>query len=78
MLSGSTRVKALCRTLMKLTPMVNFINNLRADILYEHHFGSFFSTNVRTYVRTHVRKKKAAETTFVRNICTFNVDEIDT
>jgi len=37
--------------------------------LYKRRFGSFFSSYV--YV------EKAAKTTFVRKICTFNVDEID-
>ncbi len=55
--------------LMKLTPGVNFINMLRMNFLYKHHFGSFF------YV--HVTRKSCQNTTFVRKIHTFNVDEID-
>jgi hypothetical protein len=57
---------------MKLPPVVNFINVKGTNIWYERHYGRFFSTYVCMYV------KKAAKTTFVRNICTFNVDEIDT
>ncbi len=49
---------------------VNFINIKRTNFLYEYHFGSFY------YV--HVTALKAAETTFVWKIRTFNVDEIDT
>ncbi len=43
-------------------------------------FARFFRTNV-VFLRTrneHVTRKKAAETTFVRKIHTFNVDEIVT
>jgi len=32
--SGSTCIKAVCRTLMKLSPGVNFINILRSTFLY--------------------------------------------
>ncbi len=49
---------------------VNFINVKHANFLYERYFDSFFSSNM--YI------VKAAETTFVQKICTFNVDEIDT
>ncbi len=59
MLLGSTRAKAVSKMLMKLTPF-----------LYEHCFGSFFSSYM--YI------EKAAKTTLVRKICTYNVDEIDT
>ncbi len=48
---------------------VNFINIKCANFLYKCQFSSFFSSYV--YV------KKAAETTFVRKIRTYNVDEID-
>jgi len=51
-------------------PGVNFINVKCTNFLYECHFGSFFSSYM--YV------VKAAKMTFVRVICTFNVDEIDT
>jgi len=49
---------------------VNFINVLHTNFSYERCFSSFFSSYM--YV------VKAAETMFVRKICTFNVDEIDT
>jgi len=50
-------------------PGVNFINIKSANFTYEWHFGSFFFSYV--YV------KKAAETTFVWKIRTYNIDEID-
>jgi len=50
-----------------LGPTVNFINVKRANFSYERWFWQLFSTYM--YV---------AETTFVRNIRTFNVDEIAT
>ncbi len=37
---------------------------------HQRRFGSFFYKQVT--------RKKAAETTFVQKICTYNVDEIDT
>jgi len=49
---------------------VNFINILRTNFSYERCFGRIF------YI--HVTRKKAAEVTFVRKICTYDVDEIDT
>ncbi len=52
-----------------MTPAVNFINIMFVCFLYERRFGSFF------YVR--VTRKKAAETTFVQKIRTYNVDESD-
>jgi len=41
-----------------------------------------FRTNVVlavffTYIRTYIHRKKAAKMTFVRNICAYNVDEIE-
>ncbi len=51
---------------MKLTPAVNFINIIHAHFLYESLFKA------KTYL------EKATKMTFVRKICTFNVDEIDT
>jgi len=38
--------KRACKMLMKLTQVVNFINIIRANISYERHFGSFFSTYI--------------------------------
>ncbi len=55
---------------MNFHPVVNFINIKCANFLYKLHFGSSFS--IYMYI------VKAAETTFVRKICTFNIDEIDT
>ncbi len=49
-------------------PGVNFNNVKCANFSYERHFGSFFLVTCIV---------KAAETTFVQKICTFNVDEID-
>ncbi len=34
-------IKAACRMLMKLTPVVNFINFILANFLYERHFSSY-------------------------------------
>jgi len=48
----------------------NFINVTHANFSYKLCLSSFFSSYM--YV------VKAAKTTFVRKICTFNVDEIDT
>ncbi len=56
--------------LMKLTPAVNFINVECENFLYERWFWQLFSSYM--YV------VKAAKMTFVRKICTFNVDEINT
>jgi len=50
-------------------PRCHFINVKHTNLLYERRFGSFY------YV--HVTRKKADETTFVRKLRTFNVDEID-
>jgi len=52
-----------------MCPGVNFINVKGTNFSYEHCFGSFY------YV--HVTRKKAAKTTFIRKICSFNIDEID-
>jgi len=38
--------KAAHKKLMELTPVVNFINNLRTNFLYKHRFGSFFYVHV--------------------------------
>ena len=51
-----------------LLPRVNFINVKRANFSYEHLFDSFFSSYM--YI------VKAAKTTFIQKICTFNFDEI--
>jgi hypothetical protein len=56
--------------LMKLTPMVNFINFLCTNFTYETLFDSLSLFYLR-------EKRKAAEKTFVRKICEFNVEEID-
>ena len=48
-------------------PGVNFINIKCANFSYEHWFWQLFSSYMNV-----------AETTFVRKICSFNVDEIDT
>jgi len=56
--------------LRQCIPGVNFINVICANFLYERCFGSFFLVTC-TYLL------KAAETTFVRKICAYNVDEID-
>jgi len=53
--------------LMKVTPGVNFINVKRTNFLYEHCFGN-----------VHVTRKKLPKPMFVRKICMFNIDEIDT
>jgi len=57
---------------LAILPGVNFINVKRTNILYECHFGSFF-----TYICMYINRKKAAVMTFVRNILEYNVDEID-
>jgi hypothetical protein len=55
---------------VKLTPGVIFINVKRANFSYKRFVSAaFFLLHVH---------KKTAETTFVRKIRTFNVDEIDT
>ncbi len=54
---------------MKLTASINFINILPANYLYEHCFGSFFSS--------YMYMEKAAKMTFVQKIIMYNVDEID-
>jgi hypothetical protein len=56
--------------LMKLTPAANFINILRTNFLYIYDISAAFPNYM--YV------EKAAEMTFVRKMCAYNVDEIDT
>jgi len=51
--------------------MVNFINFLCTNFTYETLFDSLSLFYLR-------EKRKAAEKTFVRKICEFNVEEIDT
>jgi hypothetical protein len=41
-LLGTMWVKAVHRTLMKSNPLVNFINVLLANFLYDRRFSSFF------------------------------------
>ncbi len=65
-LSGSACAKAVSKTLMKLTPGVNFINIKCMNFSYARWFWQLFSSYM--YI---------AEMTFIRKICTFNVDEID-
>jgi len=61
-LLGSGQVIAALRTLMKLTPGVNFINVLHTNFSYQRRFGSL---------------KSGFELTFVQKMRTKNVDEID-
>jgi len=51
-------LKAALKTLMKLTPAVNFINVLCANFMYECLFGSYFNLNV---TREKVPKKHLYE-----------------
>ncbi len=68
-LLGSARVKAAHKII------VNFINILRTNFSYVRRlFACFF--HVPRYVHMYV--KKAAKKTFVRKICGYNVNEIDT
>ena len=43
---GATRVKAVHKMLMKLTPAFNFINILHTNFSYECYFSSFFYVHV--------------------------------
>jgi len=63
-----TTTEGLCNCVLKL--VVNFINVFA---------NAFFCTNVisAAFLVT-CTVEKAAKMTFVRKICTFNVDEIDT
>jgi len=45
---------------------------------HQHFYGQIFCTNiVSAAFSSYTYVEKAAETTFVQKICTFNVDEID-
>jgi len=44
--SNNENNKCIQLTTQKMTPVVNFINILRTNFSYEHHFGSFFCVHV--------------------------------
>jgi len=52
--SGSARIKAASRTLMKLTPSVNFINVKCTRFSYKCHFSSYMYVvkAAKTYIHT--------------------------
>jgi len=58
------------KSLIGLAPGVNFINIFTNEKIRTNVVSAAFTT--------YMQLEKAAETTFIWKICTFNVDEIDT